>query len=175
MKNKFLFAVLSLGISSPAWSQDCGGMPAVNGVCIPPDSQTSPLYSTYGDQSSGQQVVRQPHWRLTWGAIASDKNSGDIGVIVGKFSAREAKNQAMQRCGQHGATRCKIDLAYQNQCAVIAWPSQDDKLVGGIVVTRGGPTIDDASQGALATCSSANEGAKCTIVFSDCTKPVLVQ
>ncbi len=159
----------------PAWSQDCGGMPAANGVCIPSDSPTSPLYSTYGDQNSAYNIAHQSRWRLTWGAIASDKNSGDIGVIVGKFSAHAAKNEAMQRCGQHGATSCKIDLAYQNQCAVIAWPSQDDKLVGGVVVTRGGPTIDDASQGALATCSAARKGAKCKIVYSDCTRPILVQ
>ena len=175
MNKKFLFTLSLLGAFPPAWSQDCGGMPAANGVCIPPDSPTSPLYSTYGDWSSERYVIRQSHWRLTWGAIASDKNSGDIGVIVGKFSAREAKHEAMQRCAQHGANSCKIDLAYQNQCAVIAWPSQDDKLVGGVVVTRGGPTIEDAAQGALATCSAAREGAKCKIVYSDCTKPVLEQ
>jgi hypothetical protein len=174
MKASLLFTVALLSASRFAWGQDCGGMPAVNGVCIPPDSSTSPLNSSYGIQGSAQPQLRQSHWRLTWGAIAISK-SGDIGVVIGKVSARGAKREAMAQCGTEGALDCKLALVYQNQCAVIAKPSQQGSLIAGTVITGSGPTIEETSQEALASCSAAHGGGECKIIYSDCTKPVLVQ
>lgn len=172
MKTKFLLVAILLGQSGAAWSQDCGGLPAVNGVCIPPDSPTSPLNSTYGNQESVQTQTYQSRWRLTWGAIAMDE-AGAIGVAIGIFSKRSATRKAMDNCATEGAKHCKLVLAYENQCAVIAQPSQSGESISGTAVTRSGPTIEDASQGALASCSAARDGGECKIIYSDCTKPVL--
>ncbi len=174
MKTKFLLVVTLIGQSTAAWSQDCGGMPTVNGVCIPPNSPTSPLNSMYGNQERGQTATYQSRWQLTWGAIAMDE-AGDIGVAVGSFSKRKATRKAMDNCSTEGAKHCKLVLAYENQCAVIAQPSQSGESIAGTAITRGGPTIEDASQGALASCSASRGGGECKVIYSDCTKPVLVQ
>lgn len=111
-------------------------------------------------------------WKTTWGAIALAESTGDVGVVVGKYLESEAQHEAMNRCAEHGAKDCKLQFAYENQCAVIAWASEDGQLVGGAAVVRGGPSIEDATQGALASCSSRRNGGECKIVYSDCTKPV---
>ena len=106
----------------------------------------------------------------------STNNDGDVGVTIGKFSKREARRDAITKCEALGGSKCELILAYHNQCGVIAWPSLEGKAIGGFpAIVRSGPTIVDASQGALASCSAARAGGECKIIYSDCTKPVLVQ
>ena len=176
MKIKLLIALGLFAISRITLAQDCGGMPAANGVCIPPDSQTSPLHSSYGEREPPPQfIVRQSHWLLTWGAIAMDSSTGDVGVSVGKSSKRDARSEAISHCRNYGAPNCKLELAYQNQCAVVAWASEDEKAIGGAAITQSGPSVEAASQLALSACSKLRGGGECKIIYSDCTKPVLVQ
>lgn len=160
-----IFLLLPTAVSA----QGCpAGIPSAgNPACIPQDRENSPYYQ--GGQGQGL----EPRWHLTWGAIASDSGTGDIGVAVGKYSKVDAQREALERCADHGATKCKVLLAYHNQCAAIAWPTKNGDLVGGTSVTRGGPSVEDASAGALSSCAAKNYGGLCKIIYSDCTKPVL--
>lgn len=115
-------------------------------------------------------VPRGPKWQLTWGAVAIDAISGDIGTVVGEASKASAKKEAMKRCARGGSRKCSLKLAYKNQCAVVAWPT----VIGGYNVTQTGPSIEDATSHALPKCKKASS-AECKIVYAECTDPVLVQ
>jgi hypothetical protein len=112
---------------------------------------------------------RGPEWQLTWGAIAIDLTTGDVGAAVGHFSRGKAKREAMDRCAASGATKCQVKLAYKNQCAVVVWPSN---LAPG-VLAQSAQSIDMASQLALSVCAESS-GSECSVVYSDCTVPVLL-
>lgn len=163
-------SLLVLGLLAPmgaAWGQTAcpQGVPPGDPRCGP-SSGVSGIDMT--PPPSG------PRWQLTWGAIASDSTTGDVGTTTGHFSRGKAKREALSKCAALGARSCKLDLAYKHQCAVIAWASENGKSVAGPAITRGGPSIEDASQGALASCKKMRSGGECTIVYSDCTSPVLV-
>lgn len=168
MKAQLLLVAASMCLSGSAWSQGCpAGIPSAgNPACIPPDRENSPYYH---DSSGTAATTPQARWKLTWGAIAIDSFSGDVGTAVGKFSKGDAKHDAMDRCSAQGARKCESVLSYQNQCAVIAWP----QVIGYGVIVQGGPSVAVASKIALSTCKA--NGVACKIVYSDCTKPVLVQ
>lgn len=117
---------------------------------------------------------RGPEWHLTWGAIAMDTDTGDVGTSVGKLSKREAKREAIARCAAAGSMGCKIQFAYHNQCAVIAGPSENGKSVGGTAFAQGGATIEIATRLALSSCTAKQGGGECAIEYSDCTVPALM-
>lgn len=123
-------------------------------------------------QNNSGPVPAGPRWKTTWGAVAmSTSGTGDVGTSVGKYSKNDAKREAIQKC-EAGGSKCKLSLAYHNQCAAIAWASEDGKPIGGAVETQSGPVVDVVSKRALAACSKARNGGECTIVYSECTKPV---
>lgn len=123
-------------------------------------------------QNNSVPVPAAPRWKTTWGAVAmSTSGTGDVGTSVGKYSKNDAKDEAIQRC-EAGGSKCKLSLAYHNQCVAIAWASENGIEVGGAVHTQSGPNIVDVSQYALTACSKARNGGECTIVYSECTKPV---
>jgi hypothetical protein len=111
---------------------------------------------------------------LTWGAIAMDSDTGDVGTSVGKLSRREAKREAIARCAAAGSTDCKLQFVYHNQCAVIAGPSENGKSVGGTAFAQGGATIEIATRLALASCMAKRGGHECAIEYSDCSTPILM-
>ncbi|WP_425493789.1 DUF4189 domain-containing protein [Dyella silvatica] len=45
---------------------------------------------------------------------------GRAGTAAGRASKADAVQAATSDCMEHRATRCKIELAYYNQCAAIA-------------------------------------------------------
>lgn len=111
--------------------------------------------------------MRPPRWRLTWGAIAIDPKSGDIGMAVGKLSKRAAKREAVDSCRRFGATGCKFIRAYENECVVVVRPSAR----GDRAVVESGLTVDAASSVALAKCAKSS-GLECKIAYSGCTQPI---
>lgn len=113
---------------------------------------------------------RQPHWKLTWGAIAMSTQS-HLGTSVGHFSKGKAKHEAVERCSDVGGTDCEVTITFKNQCAVVAWPS----VPGGDAVAQGAETIEIATDLALSQCSTIQRGGVCRIVYSECTEPVLVK
>jgi hypothetical protein len=140
------------------------GMPSAgNPQCIPPSAWP---------QNQQQAAPAAPNWKLTWGAIAIDPISGDVGTSVGILSKKKAEREAIKRCAASGASGCKkLLFSYENQCAVIAWPS----VPGATIITQSGETVEVASQLALKSCigDSVGNSRGCRIVYSECTKPIL--
>ncbi|MGO0999358.1 DUF4189 domain-containing protein [Lysobacter sp. CA196] len=165
----FVFASLSALFSSPVSAQCPAGTPSAgNPQCIPP--------SAWPQNAPSQQAAAEPKWKLTWGAIAIDPNTGDVGTAVGSFSKRKAEREAIARCSANGAGDCKkILFAYENQCGVVAWPSAPGKSGG--IIAQSGPTVAVASEVALKRCAGdgRSDSGVCEIVYSDCTKPVLIR
>ncbi|MGO0999356.1 DUF4189 domain-containing protein [Lysobacter sp. CA196] len=162
MKVACLFMVLSVGLlwSDHSMAQCPAGIPSAgNPQCIPPNA--------WPQNAPASQAARvEPHWELTWGAIAIGLSTGDVGTSVGKSSKRKAEREALDRCAEHGAGDCKkLLFAYENQCAVVAWPEVLGQ--GANVITQGGPTIEVASELALKSCEGGS-GARmgCRIVAS---------
>lgn len=118
--------------------------------------------------------TRQPRWKLTWGAFASDEAAAVIGTSSGEYSSRSARRAAMRKCSKMGGKNCVITLVYENQCAVIADPvDRDIQPRFGSDVS--GPTIEEASRLALDSCYEKNGKRECEIIYSNCTRPVLVK
>ncbi|WP_157074313.1 DUF4189 domain-containing protein, partial [Pseudoxanthomonas mexicana] len=117
--------------------------------------------------------ARQPRWKLTWGAFASDDAAAVVGTSSGEYGSRSARSAAMKKCSGMGGNNCAVTLVYQNQCAVIADPiDRDIQPRFGSDVS--GPTIEEASKLALDSCYKKNGGRRCEVIYSNCTRPVLV-
>jgi hypothetical protein len=167
MTRPFGWLVLSLllGPAGLAMAQSCpSGIPSAgNPMCLPPGAAGSPYNSSSAPPSSEPSM----HWKKTWGAIAFS-STGEVGATTAQPSRRKAQKEALERCVHWGGTDCSIQLAYQNQCAAVAWPSVPG--VRSAVVSAG--SVEEASGKALSLCNK--DGGACKIVYSDCTPPVLV-
>jgi len=161
MNGKRFLILLSLTLSGVAWGQTA----CPQGVS-PGDPRCGPSSGVSGIDMTPP--PKGPHWQLTWGAIATS-TTAELGATVGHFSRGKAKREAMAICSEKGAKKCRVELAYKNQCAVVAWPS----IPGGGVAVQGGPSIEKATQIALQRCA-ASGGGGCKIAYADCTRPVLV-
>lgn len=160
-----MFCIFWAGYAS---AQCQAGMPSAgNPQCIPPSAWPQ-------NRPAQQAAPAEPHWQLTWGAIAIDPIGGDVGTSVGHFTRKKAERDALKRCAASGASGCKkLLFAYENQCAVIAWPS----IPGATIITQSGSTVEVATELALKSCigDDVNNSRGCRIVYSECTKPVLVR
>lgn len=116
-----------------------------------------------------------PRWKLTWGAIAMSSKTGEVGTSVGRFSKREARREAMDKCERLGGKECVLAVAYENQCAVIAWASELGKPTGGGAIVQSAATISAATSLAIPACSRSRGGGECSIVYSACSEPVLIR
>ncbi|WP_082647826.1 DUF4189 domain-containing protein [Lysobacter antibioticus] len=166
--NLLVLTGLCAFFADPALAQCPAGIPSGgNPSCIPP--------SAWPQNAPAQQAApAPPNWKLTWGAIAIDPISGDVGTAVGSSSKRRAEREALSKCAANGASGCKkLLFSYENQCAVIAWPS----VPGATIITQGGPTVEVASDLAMKSCigNSGDNSRGCRIVYSECTKPILAQ
>lgn len=94
-----------------------------------------------------------PRWKTTWGAIAMSSETGEVGTSVGRFSKREARREAMDKCERLGGTQCQLAIAYENQCAVVAWASEAGTPTGGAALVQGAATIAEATKLAIPACS----------------------
>lgn len=165
MHAKVLVTLGLMCMSGLVGAQNCGGMVAVNGVCIPPDSPTSPLNSTYGQQP-GQSAAPQMKWADRWGAIAIDDTNSSVGAVVGMPSKQDAEKLAMEQCRSKGGGGCRVEVAYDNQCGVIA--CGDNYYVAANSVT-----IAEASEMAVKSCSQHT--SNCRIYYADCSMAERVQ
>lgn len=155
----------------PVHAQNCGGMPAVNGVCIPPDSPSSPLHQPYGGQVEQRHVQqRQGRLKRTWGAISVDANTGEISAIAGVLSEAQAIGYVRQSCSANGGLACRKPFTYHDRCVALAWPM----TAGEVFVTQTALTLYKASELSLAGCLSEG-GLGCEIVYSACADRVLVE
>ncbi len=112
-----------------------------------------------GNNGSDSGPSRAPSPR--WGAIAT--GNGAMGVAE-MFPSREgAERKAMRDCldSAPGAV-CKLDLAYHNQCAAVAWGD------AGSIWARG-PDIRQTAVDALERCNSLT--GNCEVLYSGCSYP----
>ncbi len=122
------------------------------------------------DGSSQQQPqIRSPvpQWEDHWGAIATALPMGVLGVANNFTSQSGAEQAAVADCQSKGASTCKIDLSYRNQCVAM--------IVGhpGYNVTPGA-NIEGAVRTGLKTCVDAGD-TNCHVYFSACSLPQRVQ
>ncbi|KAF1716641.1 DUF4189 domain-containing protein [Pseudoxanthomonas wuyuanensis] len=159
MKNKtFLFFSL-LVLMTEVTAQNCGGMPAVNGVCIPPDSPTSPLHSTHGGARSGH-AAPAPVFANGWGSVAADGSLGILGDATGMASKRKAEKAALLKCRERGGKACKVDMSYHNQCVVLV--SGDSRYI-----VQTAASIGLASDVGIEKCSAKD--SNCRVHYSACS------
>lgn len=123
--------------------------------CIPIGGQTRP--------GSGGAAER---WENRWGAIATDKETGKVGIFGDMTTRRKAETGAIAQCQRKGGADCKLQLTYYNQCGVLAWGN-------GKMSTASAPTVEEASEMALKECERV-AGKGCEIFFSDCSYAKLV-
>ncbi|MGJ7490474.1 DUF4189 domain-containing protein [Variovorax sp. ZT4R33] len=129
-----------------------------NTYCLPDPNYRSP-----------QQALQQPveQWERRWGAIATDGPRGAMGVVTDKRSEREASQIAMQDCRAKGGVDCKVDAAYDNQCAAVVVGD------GGYNVSSR-PTADQAITTGMKTCRDAGR-SNCHVYYSACSLPVRIR
>ncbi|WP_082611144.1 DUF4189 domain-containing protein [Lysobacter sp. Root916] len=110
-----------------------------------------------------------PRWQSRWGAIAFDfgETNVGIGVSVAASSKRRAKNEAIADCRAKGGRNCRINLIYDNQCAVV--------IAGfGYSRSQGGPTVEIAADHGMRECEKS--GAKdCQVYYKACSLPEQIQ
>ncbi|QGW82683.1 DUF4189 domain-containing protein [Variovorax paradoxus] len=145
---------------------------------VHPEGGSCPLgYYPIGGQGTmgcaplpgAQQAPKPPaeRWERRWGAIATDGPQGALGVATDKQSKREASRVAMQDCQSKGGVNCKIDIAYDNQCAVVVVGD------GGYNVPNA-PTADEAVEMGMKTCRSAGR-TNCHVYYSACSLPARIR
>lgn len=159
-----LIAMVMLVTTAPAWSQCATGVNTGGGNCVPPDASGMPGYNANQGEAPAQP---QPRWQLTWGAIVIDSKTGGAGTVTGRSSKIEAIRDATHDCESHGASGCKVELTYQNQCAAVAWGA------GGRGLAHG-PDVHKTEGDAIAACNDSGAQA-CKLVYSACSAPIPVQ
>ena len=165
MKITWWLTVPLLPVAAPVQAQGCSGMPAVNGVCIPPDHPSAPLNQAYG-RALAERIAL---WKATWGPVSVDRDSGDISESTGRLSEREAGNCALHACARNGGLTCREPFTCRNQCVAIAWPSK----AGQAFVTQAAQSMLKASALALARCITQG-GTDSVVVYAACTEPLLI-
>lgn len=138
-----------------------GGTQPNGPVCVP-----IPGYGTTNATTSSSAPAHVPEWATRWGAIAIDETNSGVGVAAGMSSKRRAEKAAMKGCRAKGGSACKINLIYQNQCAVIAWGDTQASVLGAA-------TIQEASDVALEDCGKRT--SNCRIYYADCSLPERIQ
>lgn len=120
--------------------------------------------------SDQQQASPQPPraiWISRWGAIATDAAKGSLGTAVNLQSKNEAERAALADCQSKGGLHCKLQIAYDSECAAMIL---GDKVFN---VAADAP-VDKAVQAGMASCSTANDHS-CRVYYSACSLPVQIQ
>lgn len=94
-----------------------------------------------------------------WGAVATDGPKGILGSTNGAQSKRAAVKTALAECAAKGGS-CKLQLAYQNQCAVLVTGDRE-------FLVQSAESIDVASELALRACSTTD--TNCRVHYSGCS------
>lgn len=136
----------------------------------PPGTQGPVGCAPIPGYNENQQQNQQPPpqiWESRWGAIATDEPKGILGAAAGLPTKIDAQRAAMIDCQAKGGAPCKLEIAYDNECAALVAGSKDYSI-------NTGPTADAANQLAMKTCSSGGDTA-CHVYYSSCSLPVRVQ
>jgi Domain of unknown function (DUF4189) len=103
-----------------------------------------------------------PQWETRWGAIAIDGGAGKFGGVDNMSSKRRAEKAALKECKDFGGRKCRVSLAYYNQCGVLA--SGDNEII-----SQGAPELESAEKMALDACRQKT--SNCKLFYSGCSYP----
>lgn len=126
--------------------------------CVPLPAANNP-----GNDAGG------PRWQSRWGAIAFDYGVSNVGlgIAVASSSKRRAKSAALADCRAKGGLDCRVNLIYDNQCAVVI-------AATGYSRSHGGATTEIAAQRGMELCEA--EGFdNCQVYYKACSLPQQVQ
>jgi hypothetical protein len=121
----------------------------------------------YGSSGPGQPSAQPPQvWSKRWGAIAADDKAGRLGGADGSSSKRQAEKAAIKECQNNGGGKCKVMVAYYNQCGALAWGDNYG-------TSARGPDRNDTMNNALASCGK--ETVNCKIYYAGCSYPARIR
>ena len=120
-----------------------------------------------GQQQQRSQQWPPPRWVSRWGAIATDSVKGILGAVTDLPSKSRAQQAAITDCQTKGGSPCKLEVAYDNECAAMAVGSNGYDVVADTTLNR-------AIQGSMKMCvDDKSEG--CHVYYSACSLPVQIQ
>jgi hypothetical protein len=161
--NRLLFASMSVlcAVFQPAYAE--GGCPPGH----MPINASAPAGSAASMAScvpipENEPLV--PQWKTRWGAIASQKEGSEFGIVTGAKSERQAKSAALAECTKRGGTLCEVILTFRNQCAAVVSSTTQS-------FAQGAAYEEDAVATGQKRCKESNTG-KCWVYYSGCSLPV---
>lgn len=138
------------------------GMIPYSGTDLSSCGPIPPGYYQNGERSTAPPM----RWVSTWGSIATDAEAGSVGTITGARSKEDAEDLAITDCRSKGGSQCKIQVAYDNECAAM--------VVGNKVFNVAtDPSLNEAVRIATNTCQK--DDTNCHIYYSACSPPQRVQ
>ncbi|GFM81379.1 hypothetical protein PSCICN_20710 [Pseudomonas cichorii] len=85
--------------------------------------------------------------------------------MVGKLTEEEARSAAIYQCALGGATDCKVDLAYKNQCVALV-SSEINSVV------QASASEQRAIDLAMDSCKEDSGGRECKVMYTACSDPI---
>ncbi|WP_234384294.1 DUF4189 domain-containing protein [Paracidovorax avenae] len=99
----------------------------------------------------------------------SSNQAGGAWSSKGRDSEEDARQDALKRCQAQGASDCKVDATFFNQCIAVSGSTAQRG-----VFTNTGKNKEVAGSRALKDCQDSGR-ANCAVVFAECTEPYFVK
>lgn len=136
-----------------------GGINTGGGNCTPPNAPGMPGYDSSTQETGYKARVMLPS---QWGAIALDDDGKAAGTVNNQPTRRDAISLAIDQCASKGGLKCKLIMAYDNDCAAVAWSP-------GHYFTSAAADVDQAEHDSMRNCNA--DQPSCKIVYSGCSIP----
>lgn len=143
---------------------DASAQTACPAGVAPGSPQCGPDSGTSRGDIAPRPPVPTGEWIKTWGAVAT-ANNGDAGVSSGRKTKEQAERDAISSCEGLESGKCKVSLAFFNQCVAAAASGQGQGSIFGAA------SIEKASELALSQCEE-NSNTRCKITLSKCSDPI---
>ena len=114
-------------------------------------------------QSYNQSEPVHRGWRSSWGAIATDMETGAFGTSTYAADRNGAETLAIMDCDTHGGKNCKIETWFSNSCAAIA---MGDKTHSNSIAEK----KRKAEKESMKACKEKD--VNCRIYYSACSDAV---
>lgn len=126
-----------------------------------------PGYNNTQQPTPSHEEAPPRQWASKWGAIATDKAKGVLGAVTGLSSKSQAQQAALTECLAKGGSPCKLEIAYDNECAAV--------VVGDNGYNVGADaTLDKVVTLGMKTCTDAKNN-NCHVYYSACSFPIQIK
>ncbi|WP_353621771.1 DUF4189 domain-containing protein [Variovorax sp. J2P1-31] len=106
-------------------------------------------------------------WERRWGAISTSVPDGVLGSSTDRTTKKEASQLSVRDCQSKGGMNCKVEIAYDNQCAAV--------IVGdGAYNAPIAATKEKSIEIGMRTCRDSGL-SNCHVYYSSCSFPVRVR